>query len=103
MSTEHPAVTTNILKMLNEDAKNRNRALDPKWLDEHVDPDGIHVLDRVLLHNDVEWRCRVFVKTKGSMEPQIGWIDISMKNWEHVIEADAALTKMLEAAVEATE
>jgi len=103
MSAEHPAVTTNVLRMLNEDAKNRNRALEPKWLEEQVDPEGLHVIDRVLLHNDVEWRCRVFVKIKGSEHPVIAWIDISMKNWEHIVEADAKINEILNNAVEASE
>lgn len=88
MSNDAMIVTTSILANLNKDAKNRNRQIDPEWFAKHVDPDGFHLLAQALMHNEIEYRCQVYIKTKESMEPVMGWIDVSFENWDKVKEID---------------
>jgi hypothetical protein len=61
-----------------------NRALDPDELARLADPDGLHVLEPLLIHEhknglptDPHWRCRVLIKVKGSDDPQVGYLDVS--------------------------
>jgi hypothetical protein len=86
-------ITTPVLHNLNRDAQHRNRSLKTEWLDKNVDPDGYHLLEQILLHNEVEWRCRVLIKVRGSMEPEIGWIDVSFDNWNRAVAGDTIIRK----------
>jgi hypothetical protein len=65
-------ITTPILEYLNKDAQQRNRSLNEDWIRVCVDPTGLHLLEQVLFHNDVEWRCRVLIKVRDRKEPVIG-------------------------------
>ena len=46
-----------------------------------LDPDGINVAFRMILHNDTEWRCQVLCKVNGTDEPTILIVDVSMEDW----------------------
>lgn len=89
-------ITTDILLHLNQDAQQRNRAFNAEWLAANVDPDGLHVIDQVLLHNDVEWRTKVLVKVKDSLEPASGFLDVSFENWHAVDKADVLIREELD-------
>jgi hypothetical protein len=93
-------ITSGILLDLNKEAirTNRNRALDTGWLAKNLDADGLHLIEQVLLHNDREWRCQVFIKTNNSMEPTIAWLDVSMERWTGIEKADQLIRAELAAA-----
>jgi hypothetical protein len=75
----------------------RNRQLDPVVL-EQLDPDGFHIISQFLLHNDQEWRCRVFVKLVDRADPYEGWLDVSFEDWQAVERLDAVLAAAFKAA-----
>jgi hypothetical protein len=90
-------ITSEILLNLNKEAirTNRNRALDSGWLAKNLDADGLHLIEQVLLHNDMEWRCQVFIKTRNSMEPTTAWLDVSMERWAGIEKADGLIRALL--------
>jgi hypothetical protein len=89
-------ITSSTLQQLNRDAQHRNRSLNIAWLNANLDQDGLHLLEQILLHNEVEWRCRVLMKVKGTMEPETGWIDVSFENWKRAAQGDTILRKALD-------
>lgn len=69
----------------------RNRAIDTKlFLD--LDPSGNHLLTRVMLHNDMEWRCQFYVKVNGTMDPVVLWQDVPLDIWARL---EAAFDRQL--------
>ena len=56
------------------DSQGRNRG-PSKALAAALDPEGIHVCQMLIPHNDVEWRAMWLVKVQGSMEPVTLWMD----------------------------
>jgi hypothetical protein len=89
---------TATLKWLARENRRANRALDIHWLNANADPDGLHIVNRLLLHNDVDWRCRVLVKRKGDDVPVEAWQDVTMKQWDTMRSGFEASIAKLEAA-----
>jgi hypothetical protein len=89
-------ITTDVLLHLNQDAQQRNRAFNHEWLVANADPDGFHVIDQVLLHNDVEWRTKVLVKVKDTNQPASGFLDVSFENWNAVDKVDVLIREELD-------
>ena len=46
-----------------------------------IDPDGIHVLSPVMLHNDSEMRCTAHIKASGTMNPIKIFFDVPLGVW----------------------
>lgn len=88
MAQDGKVLISPVLINLNDEAiaSQRNRAFDTEWLRTHIDPDGFHIISQLLLHNDVEWRCTVLVKVRGTMEPVVGYLDVSFKDWTNKVE-----------------
>ena len=63
------------LMHLVRNSKGRNRSVDEKSMAKDIDPDGIHVMNFHMIHNDVEYRTLWMVKLKDSMDPANVWID----------------------------
>lgn len=66
----------------------RNRQVDIPELCKVIDPEGIHLCTLTMLHNDVEWRTRWYIKVKDSMEPLEVWLDVSFTDYESLQEVD---------------
>jgi len=94
-------VPSTVLLALNSKAirANRNRVLSRNAV-EAVDPQGVHVLSRELLHNEVEWRCHVLVKLTGREEPFECWLDIGLRDWPMVVEVDREVRRQLDQVAE---
>ena len=95
MSSVPLVITSATLQALNRDAQHRNRSLDIKWLNEHLDQGGFHLIEQILMHNEMEYRCRVLMKVKDSNEPEVGWIDVSFDNWDRAHHGDAVIREAL--------
>lgn len=72
------ATVTNTTGMIGlvMNAKGRNRSVYEDKFIQSVDPNGIHVLDFKILHNDVEWRTRWLCKMIGTEAPVEIWLDV---------------------------
>jgi hypothetical protein len=73
----------------------RNQALDPGFVDEELDPSGIHICDFAIIHEhqagqpvEPHMRTRWLLKVKGSMKPVHGLIDIDMDDYERLQEQE---------------
>lgn len=62
------------LLALARDSQGRNRGPSDACL-QALDTDGVHVLAQRMLHNDVEWRCKWFIKLEGQEAPGELWMD----------------------------
>ena len=107
------AVNTGTLEDLAYNAAKRmyNRQLDMKKFEQIVDPDGVHLIQDVLLHEhkhglacEPHARCQVYIKVKDSMEPTMAWLDIELGRFNELQDAPtpAELEELL-AAVAAEE
>lgn len=67
------------------------RGLNRLWLAETVDIAGLHVGERVLFHNDRDWRCQFSIKVNGTTEPVTKTVDLSMEEWIAARAAHAVL------------
>ena len=87
--------TTDQLIRINDNAisQDYNRALDPKYLSEQADPDGIHVIEPILIHEhkngeptDPHWRCRVMIKQRNlpASRPGLGFVDVSFTDLDQL-------------------
>jgi hypothetical protein len=83
--------TTDLLH-LNGEARRLglNRQLDPDALDRLVDPGGWHVLSPVLVHDDDHVRCAVYVKLVNQEVPAMGFLDVTLDQFNGLIDAEAA-------------
>ncbi len=63
-------------RRLMQDNEGRNRGPIQRLAD-RLDPDGVHVCQMVIPHNDVEWRAMWLVKVEGSITPVVIWMDNS--------------------------
>lgn len=60
-----------------------NQYVDPKMLSEIIDPDGLHVLTDVMVHEhkqgvlvDPHLRCIVMIKARGTTQPYQALLDV---------------------------
>jgi hypothetical protein len=60
------------------DKDRRNQRMKTGYLQEDLDPDGLHVIEHYFLHDDFEVRCHWLMKVKGSMQPVSGVLDITV-------------------------
>ena len=76
------AITTENLLHLRRRAEetNRNRSVYTDSLAKDIDPSGTHLVAFRIPHNDVEWRCLIFVKLRNTMTPARIWLDISFED-----------------------
>jgi hypothetical protein len=93
----HAVVHSETLLAVVKSNRRANRAIDYPWLRGAIDPDGLHIVTRALLHNDVDWRCRVYVKVKGDEAPAVVMQDMTMKQWDDL---RASTTRLLAKARE---
>jgi len=95
--TDYQLLSTNALLHLNKVAVDLdlNESMHPDLLAMDLDPEGLHVLQRVLLHNDKEYRCQILMKTNGSDEPVTGWLDVPLEVWTFVAKVDAVIREAL--------
>ena len=70
------------LLIMAHNARGKVREADLNTLHEHVDPDGTHVLNMHMLHNDNEMRTWWLVKAKNSMTPTDLWLDVDLDVFE---------------------
>jgi len=56
------------LMQLVRNSKGRNRSVDEKAIAKDIDPDGIHVMNFNMIHNDVELRTEWMVKLRDDTE-----------------------------------
>jgi hypothetical protein len=75
--------TPQLLRLV-RDMTRANRTLNLAFLAANADPEGLHIVTRVLLHNDVDWRCRVLVKVRDKADPVEAWQDMTMERWEEL-------------------
>lgn len=75
-------LSTNQLLDVLRQFKSRNMAINVPRLERDVDPEGLHLMFQMLLHNDSEWRTRLLIKVKGRSEPVELVQDISMDMWD---------------------
>lgn len=66
-------------------SKGRNRSVDIAAFSKAVDPEGCHLLQMTMPHNDVEWRTMWLVKLQDTMTPATVFLDVPMK-----VDLDAA-------------
>ena len=70
-------------------SKGRNAAVDMQTLEQHIDPNGVHVLNFSMSHNDVEMRTWWLMKSRHSAEPVDIWMDVDFDVfYENTIEAE---------------
>lgn len=62
---------------------NRNRQVEESFL-KTLDPQGVHIVAFEMIHNDVEMRCRILVKQKGTREPAEVWLDMPFKEYDRL-------------------
>lgn len=100
------AVNTGSLEALICDAAKRgyNRQIDLAAFDRKADPDGIHVIQGILLHEHKagkitapHMRCRVLVKQRGTMRPAEAWLDIFLPTFIAIPDTDVFVTGQEEA------
>lgn len=71
-----------------------NRCLDEAKLTKWIDPDGMHILHLVLpFHQQYKanvdhHRTRVYIKVKGSMNPEEAFLDIADSDWNALVTVD---------------
>lgn len=65
---------------------NRNRQVYTDQLANVIDDDGTHLVAFRFPHNDVEWRCHIMVKVRGSTTPEDIWLDVSFEDWNNCIQ-----------------
>lgn len=92
-------VNTEGLRYLTKVARDRryNRVLDPEDV-ERLDPEGIHLLDPLLFHehaagqltDEVQWRCRAYLKMKDddSSIPYVTMLDIACDKWDGLTDVE---------------
>lgn len=82
------------LRHLNNKARHQdfNRQLDWTEVGKEIDPDGAHLLEAIMMHNDDHLRCRVLIKTIGSMEPMEVWLDVSFEDFESLLTVEKFMT-----------
>jgi len=73
--------TTQLLAMA-ENSVGRNRSADMATLRKSIDPNGTHLLNMSMVHNDVELRTWWLVKASGSMEPVDLWLDVDLEMFQ---------------------
>jgi hypothetical protein len=82
---------TRQLVVLNERAHslNYNRRLEREALGNIADPDGLHVLDSVMIHEhaqgqavDPHYRCMVLIKVRNSTVPHEAWLDVPIEDYD---------------------
>jgi hypothetical protein len=100
------AVDTDSLEALICDAARRkyNQQLDLKRFETITDPEGIHVLQQMMIHHhrggqlcEPHARCRVLLKIKHHELPVEGWLDVELKQFEALPDIGAILTPLPEA------
>ena len=74
--------TSQVIKLA-KDSKGRNRSIDPEFLKEQLNPDGIHLVVFQMVHNDVELRTMFYLCVNDSSEPVEQLIDHSFEVWEN--------------------
>lgn len=65
----------------------RNRAVDTDKLREVIDPNGFHLIEFSMPHNDVEMRTRWMVKFADDDLPHELWLDMSFEHFNALGEA----------------
>jgi hypothetical protein len=92
------AVDTNTLEALICDAAKRkyNRQMDLKAFDQMADPEGVHVLQDLMIHThragqvcEPHARCRVLIKVKGHDLPREAWLDVELKRFETLVDVES--------------
>lgn len=64
---------------------NYNRQLAWEEIEKVIDPEGAHLFEQIILHNDDHWRCWLLMKFIGDNEPHRVIMDMSMEDWERLI------------------
>lgn len=72
-----------------------NRQVDPKWIEEFVDPHGAHVIEFLIPHEHAQGkevplhaRCQVLVKVDETMSPMQIILDIPIKEYNELPAVD---------------
>lgn len=68
-------------RRLMQDSEGRNRGPVPDFA-KRLDPEGVHICQMVIPHNDVEWRAMWLCKMKDSYSPAIIWMDNSFQAFD---------------------
>lgn len=81
--------TRELIEINNYAVANYNRCLDPALLAERVDPEGLHVLTLMMIHEhsagvlvDPHFRCLALIKLRGEVLPQEAALDIEMDTYQ---------------------
>lgn len=79
------------------------RGLDRSFVRQYADPEGLHLISIVLLHNDDHWRVKAMMNAKGTNEPVDMIFDVSMELWDRAREGTKRNVEILTAAAETGE
>lgn len=91
----YKVATTDQLKHLNEIAERKgyNRQLNPDFIENELDPGGIHVCSFKMLHEhaggkpvEPHLRTRWLLKLKGNAKPVAGMLDVDLDQYEDLPE-----------------
>lgn len=98
MHSDHRVCNTKTLRALNASAVRNefNRALNDEFLENDVDPEGIHVLGLVLWGHNADTapilhhRADVLIKVNGSDIPARAFLDVTDEDWRSLMTPDEA-------------
>jgi hypothetical protein len=75
-----------------------NRCISEKFLDQAADPEGVHVVAPMMIHEhkmgvkvDPHLRCWVYIKVKDKMEPEQAILDLPFDTFRTLITAKRAM------------
>lgn len=98
--------TTEQLDRISQEGRDRgyNRVFTPGSGGYELDPDGIHVLDDVMLHEHAggrrvpaHVRCWLIAKMTDAELPLTGVIDVSIERWDELPTVQSVLEQMADA------